>query len=284
MPQLQHNNVNICYFGGEANFKRGLGGFDGVKQTASCRDVLLEGKRGFKECEGQMSNSETFIDEVTEEVRKDKLFGLMRKYGWIAVLLVLVVVGGTAFSEYRKAQTTAAAQAAGDEILAALEIDDDAERAAALQAIDATGGAGAITGLLAAADLVETGDSAGAAATLEAVALDDTAPQVYRDLAALKSVMAQGDLLPVEDRRAILAGLAAPGSTFRLIAQEQLALINVEAGELDTALEQFIAISQDAEVTRGLRERAFSMIVALDGDIEALLGNTGAATDEQNDQ
>lgn len=223
-----------------------------------------------------MSNSETFIDEVTEEVRKEKLFGYLRKYGWIAVLVVLLVVGGTAFSEYRKAQATAAAQAAGDEILAALELDDDDARAAALQAIDATGGAGAIAGLLAAADLTETGDTAGAAATLEAVALNDGAPQVYRDLAALKSAMVQSDL-PADERRAILAGLAAPGATFRLVAQEQLALLNVEAGDIDTALAQFAAIAQDAEVTRGLRERAFSMIVALGGDVEEVMGALATA-------
>ena len=58
--------------------------------------------RGLKLREGKMSNSETFIDEVTEEVRKDQLFGYMRKYGWIAVLAVLAIVGGTAFSELRK--------------------------------------------------------------------------------------------------------------------------------------------------------------------------------------
>lgn len=219
-----------------------------------------------------MSNSETFIDEVSEEVRKDRLFGYMRKYGWIAILVVLVVVGGTAFSEFRKAQATTAAQAAGDEILAALEMDDDGDRAAALQAIDATGGAGAITKLLAAADLTETGDMAGAASALEAVALDDTAPQVYRDLAALKAAMVQSDTMDADERRALLTGLAAPGATFRLIAQEQLALMSVEAGDVDTALEQFAAIAQDAEVTRGLRERAFSMIVSLGGDLEGVLG------------
>lgn len=228
-----------------------------------------------------MSNSETFIDEVTEEVRKERLFGYLRKYGWIAVLVVLVIVGGTAYSELRKAQATSAAEAAGDEILNALEIDDDAGRAAALQAIDATGGAGAITGLLAAADLVETGDPAGAAAALDAVALDGDVPQVYRDLAALKSVMVQSDIMPADDRRAMLVGLAAPGATFRLVAQEQLALINVETGDIDTAIEQFVAIAQDAEVTRGLRERAFSMIVALDGNIEELLSAATSAQDTQ---
>ncbi|HCP80183.1 MAG TPA: hypothetical protein DIT67_00815 [Octadecabacter sp.] len=228
-----------------------------------------------------MSNSESFIEEVTEEVRKDQLFGYMRKYGWIAVLVVLLIVGGTAYSEYRKAQVTNAAQAAGDEILAALEIDDDAERAAALQAIEATGPVAAITGLLTASNLTETGDSAGAVAALEAVALDENAPQVYRDLAALKSVMVQGDTLAIEDRRAVLTGLAAAGAPFRLVAQEQLALLSVEAGDIDAATTQFIAIAQDAETTRGLRVRAFSMIDAMGGDIAELLGNS-AATDAQD--
>jgi len=226
-----------------------------------------------------MSNSETFIDEVSEEVRKDRLFGYLRKYGWIAVVLVLLLVGGTAFSEFRRAQATAAAQAAGDEILNALEIDDDASRAAALQAIDATGGAGAVTGLLAAADLVETNESAAAVRALEAVALDGDTPQVYRDLAALKSAMVQSDTLSLDERRALLDGLATPGATFRLLAREQLALISLEAGETTAAIAQFSEIAQDAEVTRGLRERAFSMIVALGGDLEGLIGEAVAAAD-----
>ena len=33
-----------------------------------------------------MSNPDSFIDEVTEEVRRDRLFAVFRKYGWIGVL------------------------------------------------------------------------------------------------------------------------------------------------------------------------------------------------------
>ena len=40
-----------------------------------------------------MSNPDSFIDEVTEEVRRDKLFALFRKWGWVGVLLVVVIVG-----------------------------------------------------------------------------------------------------------------------------------------------------------------------------------------------
>mgnify|MGYP002067949300 CR=1 FL=1 len=38
-----------------------------------------------------MSNQDSFIDEVTEEVRRDKLYALYKKYGWIAALAVVVL-------------------------------------------------------------------------------------------------------------------------------------------------------------------------------------------------
>ena len=44
-----------------------------------------------------MSETDSFIDEVTEEVRRDKLFALFRKYGWIGIAAVLLIVGGAAW-------------------------------------------------------------------------------------------------------------------------------------------------------------------------------------------
>jgi len=41
-----------------------------------------------------LSNPDSFIDEVTEEVRRDRLFRLFRKYGWIGVVIILGLVGG----------------------------------------------------------------------------------------------------------------------------------------------------------------------------------------------
>ena len=36
-----------------------------------------------------VSNPESFIDEVNEEVRRDRLYQNIRRYGWIAVVVVL---------------------------------------------------------------------------------------------------------------------------------------------------------------------------------------------------
>ena len=38
------------------------------------------------------NQNDSFIDEVTEDLRRDRLFLAMRRYGWIAVLAILVLV------------------------------------------------------------------------------------------------------------------------------------------------------------------------------------------------
>ena len=86
-----------------------------------------------------MSNTDSFIEEVTEEVRRDRLYALMRRYGWIAVLAILLLVGGAAWNEWRKAQAQARAAAFGDAILAALAASDTDGRAAGGGAADGAG-------------------------------------------------------------------------------------------------------------------------------------------------
>ena len=51
-----------------------------------------------------MSNPDSFVDEVTDAVRRDRLFAAFRKYGWIGVVLVVLIVGGAAYNEWQKAQ------------------------------------------------------------------------------------------------------------------------------------------------------------------------------------
>jgi hypothetical protein len=50
-----------------------------------------------------VSDTDSFIDEVSEEIRREKLFKTFRKYGWIGVALVVLVVGGTGYREYNRA-------------------------------------------------------------------------------------------------------------------------------------------------------------------------------------
>ncbi|MDB4254876.1 tetratricopeptide repeat protein, partial [bacterium] len=125
-----------------------------------------------------MSDTDSFINEVTDEVRREKLFGYLRRYGWIGVACVLLLVGGAAFNEYRNAQVRDTAQATGDALLSALEENDAAVRAAALESVEAQGNSAAVTLLLRAATQQEAGDIAAASETLNTLAVDPDAPQM----------------------------------------------------------------------------------------------------------
>lgn len=211
-----------------------------------------------------MSESDSFINEVTEEVRRDQLYGYMRRYGWIAVLLVVVLVGGAAWNEYNKAQTTAKAQATGDALLEALNENDPEARMAAVAQVEADGSAVAVTALITAAAQQEAGDAAAAVETLSALAVNTDVPAIYNDLAAFKAAMLEND---PQTRAVSLEALAQPGAPFALLAQEQLAHDALAAGETDAAIARLNAIIEDAGVTQGLRERAQTLIVALGADL-----------------
>lgn len=208
-----------------------------------------------------MSNPDSFINEVTEEVRRDKLFGYFRRYGWIAIVVVLLIVGGAAFREYRLAATQAESRAFGDAVLDALDRDDPAVRSAALAAIAASGQRRALLGLLQSTD-PET-DKAATLAALASVADDATLPASYRDLAVLRRVLVAGADLPAADRQALLDPIAAPGRPYRTLALEQLALLSVETGDISAAVTALEALRQYQEASPGLRRRAEQMIVAL---------------------
>ena len=208
-----------------------------------------------------MSNPDSFINEVTEEVRRDRLFGYFRRYGWIAIVGVLLIVGGAAFREYRLAATQADSRAFGDAVLDALDRDDPAARSAALAAVAASGQRRALLGLLQSTD-PET-DKAATLAALASVADDATLPASYRDLAVLRRVLVAGADLPAADRQALLDPIAAPGRPYRTLALEQLALLSVETGDISAAVTALEALRQDQEASPGLRRRAEQMIVAL---------------------
>ena len=216
-----------------------------------------------------MSNSDSFIDEVTEEVRRDRLFTAMRRYGWIGVVAVVALVGGAAWREYDAAQDRARAQDFGSALSTALAAEAPAARAEAVQQVTAPdAAAAALRDLLAAAELSAAGDEAAAAALLEQTAANGDLAEIYRDIAAFKAVSGAGDALTPEDRRLRLEAMAVPGKPQRLLAEEQLALLDIEAGETEAAISRLQAIQNDAETTAGLRQRASQLIVALGGTPE----------------
>ncbi|MXU65645.1 hypothetical protein [Oceanomicrobium pacificus] len=215
-----------------------------------------------------MSETDSFIDEVSEEVRRERLYGLMRKYGWIPILLVLLIVGGAAYNEWRKASIQSAAEATGDAMLVAIVAEDAAAQADAFAGIAAEGGPAAIIARhQEAAARIQADDLTTATVLLTALAEDAEAPVIYQDLALFKLVLIDGEDMDPAYRDAAFDRLTGPDSAFRLLAMEQRAAFNAAEGDTDAALAELALILDDPQTTNGLRSRAQQMIIALGGSL-----------------
>ena len=212
-----------------------------------------------------MANTDSFIEEVNEELRRDRLFRLFRKWGWIPILLVLLIVGAAAWREYRVAQDRAAAQAFGDAVTAALDDNDAAARLAGLSEIaPASDGAEVLVTLLLAAERA-AGDAdavAAAAADLRALAGREGLAPRYADLARLKAHLIAP--LDFDAAMAELTQLARPGRPYRVLAMEQQALLQAANGDLEAAIALLRLLEEDSEATQDLQQRAAGLIVALE--------------------
>jgi hypothetical protein len=144
---------------------------DGVRQANSSRSKCV-------------SDIDSFIEEVSEEVRRDRLFQLMKKYGWIGIALVLLLVGGAAYNEWQKASKRTVAENLGDQLLAALKNDDSADRITALNEVSVDGDVVAMLALLKSAEALSSDLPDESLSVLRSVASDASVPVVVASVSA----------------------------------------------------------------------------------------------------
>ncbi len=218
-----------------------------------------------------MSESDSFINEVTEEVRRDRLFAMFRKYGWIGGLVIVAIVGGTAWTQWQAASSARQAQAFGDSLLDSLDLGAPEDRLAALKSAAATPDQAAIVQLLLASD--PTSSPTETVAALKALGADASQPDLYRDLANLRLILLSGADMPVSDRRGLLEAMAGAGRPFRVLAAEQLAYLQIEEGKTDEAIVALIALLTDQDAAASMKDRLRQVITALGGTLpEAVQG------------
>ena len=204
-----------------------------------------------------MSDTDSFIDEVTEEVRRDRLFGYFRRYGWIPAVIILALVGGTAYSEWSKSVVAQAAQVRGDALLDALDVQGKPESISALSSIVAQE-----DGDVVASFLVAGLDQSLASDLLTAIAENMDQPKYIRDLALLK-LAATLDAASKDEAVSILTDLSAPGGVYRNAAMEILVALELQRGNRDVALLLLQSHVQDAGTTQAQVQRMGELIVAL---------------------
>ena len=218
-----------------------------------------------------VSDTDSFLQEVSEELRRDRLYRNIRKYGWLAILLVVLVVGGAAYREYLKSKAETAAQLFGTNIIDALGEKNIDDRISKLQKINAPGdNAKVVIAMLLSAELNGSESPTLEKSSLSTITEGSSIDAHYRELLNFKILLGSAESLSLEERATAFEALSKPGNPFRLLAEEQLALIELEQGYVDNAVEKISQILLDAELTAGLRNRAAQMMIALGKDPELI--------------
>ena len=212
-----------------------------------------------------MSNNESFIQEVSEEVRRDRLYRILKKWGWIGIAVIVALVGGASFNEWNKDSKMNSARNLGDRVLSAVSNKDPIE----LKEIETSNISQDIfiKNLLSAILLSDNKLDASKKA-LEEIRDLPSITKTYRELNAFKLglLLLKEDNLTSDERFGVFEEFVEPGSPFRLLAKEQQALILIEQGKLELAIKVLTEISVDSETTASLKRRVTQLRISLGSD------------------
>lgn len=197
--------------------------------------------------------------EVDEDLRRDRMERVFKRYGGImlaAALAVVAATGGTvAWRNWQQSQKESETTALAAALSQAAQGPDKGVEALASFAGQADPGMAALAQLNAAALLAREGKTAEAVAVYDKLS-GTAAAAVYRELAALLSVMHQLDSGDPAQLQARLQPLTADANPWRFSAREMSAVLAARAGDKDRARTLFQQLADDSQAPAGVRSRA----------------------------
>jgi len=207
------------------------------------------------------------FDEVEEEVRAERMRRLLQRYAGLILGAVLLVVAGLAGWRIRDHYLAQQDRAAAAQYLAALNQAQGAgaaAEAARAQAVatlaklaeGAPSGYRQLARLRLAALLAQAGKRQQALDLYNALATDQSADPLLRDLASLLWAEHQIDDGDPQLLEARLKPLAAPGSPWRPLAERQLALLDLRQNRTASARDILRRLTVDGAAPSGVRESA----------------------------
>lgn len=205
-----------------------------------------------------------FLREVDDALRQDEMHTAFQRWGKLAVVAVVVLLAGLAGFLFWQQHSHQATAKQGEQFTIALDaveagkLDDGATKLKALVG-ESNDGTKAAAQLMQAGIAIEQGKPAEAVKLFEAVTADASAPQPYRDLAAIRAVATNFDAMKPEDVVARLKPLAEPGNPWFGSAGELVGLAYLKQGKNNLAGPLFAAISRDKQAPETLRARTRQM-------------------------
>lgn len=213
-----------------------------------------------------------FIEEVDEEVRRDRAEKLWKRWGPFVIGFVVVLLAGVAGFQVWKGWEADKAAAAGARFTNALglaQAGKPTEAAAAFADMSRadTGGYAVLARFQQAANLIEAKDATGGIAVYDAIAGDSKVDARFRDLARYLAAFHGLDSLTPEQLKQRLAAIST-GGPWGPNARELAALTELKAGNVEEARRQLTALADDPLVPTGLRGRATELLAALGGPVQ----------------
>ncbi len=235
------------------------------------------------------SEGDTFLREVDEELRRERVSDFVTRYGtWIivGVVALLGAVGGWIWYQHNQNVQ------AGDLSSKVIQVSDQIERNNAAGAaatidelVDSGNPAFRVAGLFARANAqISTNAVPAAIDTLKQIVADGDAPQAYRDAALIRQTLLEFETVPPEQVVERMRPFAESGNAWHGTAGELLAAAYIKQNKPQDAGRVFEAIARDEAVPDSIRQRAIQMAstlgidaVQLDPQLEAVAsGNTAA--------
>lgn len=205
--------------------------------------------------------------EVEEDLRRDNLEKLWKKYGRAGIVAAVAVVVGVAGAQIWRSYELKQHQEMSNRFADALRQAQIKSPSAALPELTALaaegGGYASLAALERARVLAASGDRAGAIETWESIAADGDVEPSFRAVATLMAVLHQIDDGDPADLRTRLAPLMAEGSAFRGSALELMAVLALREDDVASARDFYTQIADDPGSPSGLRARAAQMLAAL---------------------
>jgi hypothetical protein len=200
--------------------------------------------------------------EVEEDVRRERLEKLWKKYGdYVIAGLAVIVVGVAGFKLWQHYQVVQIAKAS----LAystAMQLSNSGKSAQAAQAFakiakNAPGGYAASAKLAEADALLADGKTADAIALYKTIAQKDKTD--LGDLARIRAAWALADSASKSDLQTLLAPLTDPKSSWRFMAREILAYYDFRDGAMKAAQSEYDSLAAESEAPEAVRQRANAM-------------------------
>jgi hypothetical protein len=208
--------------------------------------------------------------EVDEDIRRERMQAIWKRYGGIAlgiaILVVAIVAGTVLWRDYAAAERQE--QGAQFEAALALALDGQpGEAAAAFDRLAAEGDDGyrLLAQIQAAAARAEAGAGAEALSAYDRILEQGTDSELIGDLVRLKAALLALDIEGGEAALSRLGGLAEGDGPFRNAAREVRASALLASGDRDGAIAELRAIASDATATPTQQQRVSQVLRALGG-------------------